>query len=314
MEVNCPGQRATVLVAFAWIGRTPTPSSAGNERKEPPPATALRAPARKEPITSQMCCQCAILLLDLQDEALEVFGLGYCKNHRVVWSGSTPFEQADAALRVAGGRSHYTMKFVPGNVMGAGAGNQRSTRTQHLQGAQVELLVPAQSALHGALGFCESRRVEDHGVIGVARCAPIAGKVKCVSLDPLHLSLNAIAIDLQVLFRHLERGAGGVNAGHPAAASSQMQRETALIGADVEGVATSIERCRGVVQTLVEKRSCFLACIGVVVKSQPVQVKDRRQLGNGFSRVERSLGWLAELLEFPDAGIGSLYDGGRLEL
>jgi hypothetical protein len=62
MEVNCPGQRATVLVAFAWIGRTPTPSNAGNDKKEPPPAMALRAPARKQAMTSQTCCQCAILL------------------------------------------------------------------------------------------------------------------------------------------------------------------------------------------------------------------------------------------------------------
>jgi hypothetical protein len=66
MDVNCPGQRATVFVAFAWIGSTPTPSRAGNERKEPPPAMAFRAPARKEARMSHACCSFA-LSVDLQD-------------------------------------------------------------------------------------------------------------------------------------------------------------------------------------------------------------------------------------------------------
>jgi hypothetical protein len=49
-----PGQSATVLVAFAWIGATPIASIAGKETKEPPPAMAFMTPAIKEAATSQV--------------------------------------------------------------------------------------------------------------------------------------------------------------------------------------------------------------------------------------------------------------------
>src|SRR5258708_7223820 len=39
-----PGQSATVLVALAWMGKTPVKISEGNVMKLPPPATELSAP------------------------------------------------------------------------------------------------------------------------------------------------------------------------------------------------------------------------------------------------------------------------------
>ncbi len=218
-------------------------------------------------------------LLYLQDQALQVLSLGNVEDHGVVWSSSTAFQKTNAALRIAGGSSHHAVKLVPGNVVRAGAGHQRSPRPQHLQRAQIELFVTAQGAGHGALGFGKSGRVEHHGVEGVARGAPVAQKIECVGLDPLHRGLDAVPVDLQVLFRHLERGPGGVNAGHPGTGSGQVQCKTALIGADIEGLATGVARRGGVVQALVEKRSRLLPGVGVVVKGQPVQVKDGRQLG-----------------------------------
>ena len=47
MAVNWPGQSATVFVAFALTGGMPNATSAGKEKNEPPPATALSAPAQK---------------------------------------------------------------------------------------------------------------------------------------------------------------------------------------------------------------------------------------------------------------------------
>ena len=41
-----PGQIATVLVAFAITDGSPIDTSAGNDRRVPPPATELMAPAR----------------------------------------------------------------------------------------------------------------------------------------------------------------------------------------------------------------------------------------------------------------------------
>src|SRR5215469_6388042 len=46
MLATCPGQRATVLLAFAFTGGMPRNSNVGKETKLPPPATALIAPAR----------------------------------------------------------------------------------------------------------------------------------------------------------------------------------------------------------------------------------------------------------------------------
>src|ERR1700733_170590 len=100
MDVNWPGQRATVLVAFAWIGRTPTPSRAEKERKEPPPAIAFRAPARKEARISHACCS-VVLSVGLQDQALQVLSLRNIKHNGVVRSRAPPFEQANPALRIS---------------------------------------------------------------------------------------------------------------------------------------------------------------------------------------------------------------------
>src|SRR5207244_4856933 len=51
-----PVQMASVLVAFAGIGGTPVKSSAGNEMKLPPPATALSAPPRMPAKNKKMAC------------------------------------------------------------------------------------------------------------------------------------------------------------------------------------------------------------------------------------------------------------------
>ena len=46
MLVIAPGQRATVLVAFAIMGGTPRLTRAGKTRSMPPPAMELAMPAR----------------------------------------------------------------------------------------------------------------------------------------------------------------------------------------------------------------------------------------------------------------------------
>src|ERR1700733_10600444 len=112
MDVNWPGQRATVLVAFAWIGRTPTPSRAGKERKEPPPAMAFRAPARKEARISRACCS-VDLPVDLQDQALQIFSLGNINHDGVIRSRAAAFQQANPALRIPRRIGHHAMKLIP---------------------------------------------------------------------------------------------------------------------------------------------------------------------------------------------------------
>jgi hypothetical protein len=63
MLPTVPGQIATVLVAFAVTGLSPSQISMGNETSVPPPATELMAPATKaaakaataRPISSKVC-------------------------------------------------------------------------------------------------------------------------------------------------------------------------------------------------------------------------------------------------------------------
>src|ERR1700722_10283435 len=143
------------------MGRTPTPSSAGNDKKEPPPAMAFRAPARKEAMTNQACCHSGpnSMSVDPQNQALQVFGLGNIQDHGVIRSRLPAFQETNSALRVSGRVGHHAMKLVPGNVVGTGASHQRSARAQHLEGTQVEFLVAAQSAGHSTLGLGKSRWV-----------------------------------------------------------------------------------------------------------------------------------------------------------
>jgi len=57
MLPRIPGQSAIVFVAFAWIGGTPTSSSAGKLRKLPPPATAFIIPLTTAiPKSNPACC------------------------------------------------------------------------------------------------------------------------------------------------------------------------------------------------------------------------------------------------------------------
>ena len=203
----------------------------------------------------------------------------------MVGCGLPAFQQTDPALRISSRGGDDPMKLVPGNMVGAGAGHERPARTQHLQSAQIELLVAAQGSGYGALGFGKGGRIEHHRIEGLARRTPIAQKVEGVGLDPFHRGLKAVAVDLQVLFRHLEGCAGGIDAGHLGTGPGQVEREAALVGADVQRFPAGIALGRGVVEALVEKRSRLLPRVGVVVKGQTVEVKDGGQLRNRLRRI-----------------------------
>ena len=70
-------------------------------------------------------------------------------------------------------------------MMRAGAGDEQAAGAQHLERAQVQLLVAAQRAFNGALGFGEGRRVENDGVERLAGLRPVAKNLEGVGLDPV---------------------------------------------------------------------------------------------------------------------------------
>src|SRR5206468_2114572 len=132
-------------------------------------------------------------------------------------------------------------EVAPAHVVGAGAGDQQAPGAQHLQGAQVEFLVTAESAFHGALGFGEGRWVEHDGVEGLAGVGPVAQEGEGVGVDPIDFSGEVRAVGGQVLLGNFEGGAGGVNAGDLAADAGEVESESALVGADVESATVGGE-------------------------------------------------------------------------
>src|ERR1700735_1842822 len=112
MDVSWPGHKATVFVALAAIGRTPAPRIAGNERNDPPPATAFRAPARNDAITSHARCggkESAVMKsggrsrpfsVYVADQALQIFGLWNGQDDGMVRRSAAAFQQAYAASGV----------------------------------------------------------------------------------------------------------------------------------------------------------------------------------------------------------------------
>ena len=82
-----------------------------------------------------------------------------------------------------------------------------------------------------------------------------------------------------------EHGWGGVDSGDARACPGQVQGETALVGADVQGFAMGVTGCCGVVQALVEEGPGLLPGVGVVVKGEPVEVKDGLQLRPGAAAI-----------------------------
>jgi hypothetical protein len=84
------------------------------------------------------------------DKALEVVGLGQGEDDGMVRSCGAGFEQGDAAAGVGSGIGDDSGEGLEGDVVGAGAGEEDSAGDKHLEGAEVELLVAAESGVGGA--------------------------------------------------------------------------------------------------------------------------------------------------------------------
>ena len=111
-----------------------------------------------------------------------------------------------------------------------------------------------------------------------------------------------------------------VDASDLGADAREVEREAALIGANIECAADAagsedVPGRRIVVEALIEKGSGLLACGGVVVEAKVVECKGR---GCGCSfrrrcvREQRAGRGCWELLELADARIGTLPEGERL--
>src|SRR4029077_547735 len=80
-----------------------------------------------------------------QYKALQVAGFGDVEEHWMILRRSAVFYHAKRFVGIASGAGHDFKEVRSPNVVRAGAGDKNPSRTQHLHGAQVELLVATQS-------------------------------------------------------------------------------------------------------------------------------------------------------------------------
>ena len=111
-----------------------------------------------------------------------------------------------------------------------------------------------------------------------------------------------VAIELLILLRDFERRARGIDRGDALAHPRQVQRESSLIGEDVERLAVRISRGSSVVLPLIEKRACLLPAERVVVEANVVEREDSLRL---ITSHQLRFAW-RQLLQLADVRIDAL--------
>src|SRR5579871_758946 len=200
----------------------------------------------------------AATLVHAADKALQVTGFGQGQDSGVIGRGAAGLQQLHAPLGIGGGCSNYVCKLGQRNVMGAGAGYERSAWAEQLHGSEIEFLVPAYCTFVGTFGLGECGGIENDGVELLAGGFVFAQEFECVGFDPVDLRLKG-GIEFEITICHDERGAAGIDAGDPLTALGEMEREAPLVRADVECRSVSVSCCGGVVEALVEKGSRLLS-------------------------------------------------------
>ena len=113
-----------------------------------------------------------------------------------------PFEDSQPPASVRSRRRQQGRERGLFHVERAGTCHQHPSRLQHLQGAQVDLLVAAQGSFDRRLALGKSRRVEDDGVVLAAGRRVVLKQVKGIGFDPVDLAAGVgVTIEFLVLFR-----------------------------------------------------------------------------------------------------------------
>jgi hypothetical protein len=189
----------------------------------------------------------------------------------MVFGLSADLEEAEGAVGVEGGVGEHFEEVGLTDVIGAGAGDENPAGAEHLEGAEIEFLVAAESGIEIALALGEGGRVENDGVVAMIGGRVVLEQVKGVGLDPLDLSsIQELMVQCGVLIGDFESGTGAVDAGDLRTPGSEMEGEASLIAEDIESFSSGVLGCSGVVLALVEEGSGLLAQESVVMELDSV--------------------------------------------
>ena len=224
----------------------------------------------------------------------------------MVGGGSPGLQELDAAAGVGGSGGHHPGEVGRGDVVGAGAGDEGASGAEHAHGPEVELPVAAEGTLDGAAGLGEGGWVEDDRVVAFPGGVELPEYVEDVSLDPVQVG-EAVAPGVGV--GHLECGAALVHAGDVLADAGEVEGESSLVGAAVEGSSAGVAGGGLVVMALVKEGAGLLAGGGVVAEAEAVEGEDGVEGGFGAGGEEGLAGAGCELLQFPDSWVGAFEDG-----
>src|SRR5208283_525618 len=118
--------------------------------------------------------------------------------HWMIPGRSPVLQYTEVLVGILSGIGYDLEEVRCADVEGTGAGDENPSGAQHLQGAQVELLVTAQGFLEVALGLGEGRRIENDGVIAPVGSGVIPEEIEGVGLDPFQLPAVPCCIRLCV--------------------------------------------------------------------------------------------------------------------
>ena len=141
---------------------------------------------------------------------------------------SPDLDEPKSPMGVEPSRGEHFEEIGLTDVVRAGAGDENSAGPQHLEGAEIQLLVAAECGVEIALGFGESGWVEDDGVVAASLLSASRGgivleQVEGIGFDPFNLLCpQKRLIESGILFGDLERRAGAVDGRNLRAARGEM--------------------------------------------------------------------------------------------
>ena len=152
-----------------------------------------------------------------RNHAFEVGSFGDIQQDRVVFGLPPDFDEAQSTVSIQGGVGEHFQETRLVDVIGARAGDQNAAGAKHLEGAEVQFLVAAESRIEVALGFGEGGRVEHNRIVVVTCGGVILEQVEGVGLNPLDFAM----IEGGVLVGDFEGRAGAVHPGDVRAARAK---------------------------------------------------------------------------------------------